>query len=188
MPSWDVILGCHPGVSSWAATLRWHPGVRNPSGNWPWPHAELLRVDPVAAVQCSFFFAGTPKTRQNCHNQAKWAPNRSSQHVRGGGRPGRCRRIPLGHTRPGAQNSGAHPQRSGGKWHRLFRLSKQRFKSGFCPDLIVNHHFSRQRSRSLRGPCTVGSGIEVWCQDIRAPFVRALYGEINTQPPQNFTK
>ena len=63
-----------------------------------------------------------------------------------------------------------------------------RFKSGFCPDLIVNHHFSRQRSRSLRGPCTVGSGIEVWCQDIRAPFVRALYGEINTQPPQNFTK
>ncbi len=55
-----------------------------------------------------------------------------------------------------------------------------RFKTEFCPDLIIDLPFSRQHDRSPRGPCMVASGIEEWCQGIWAPFVRALYGEIKT--------
>ena len=27
MPSWNAILGWHPGLASWDAILRWHPGM-----------------------------------------------------------------------------------------------------------------------------------------------------------------
>ena len=117
---------------------------------------------------------------------AKWAPNRSCQHERGGRRPDHYRRTPVGHTHTGAHNAGAHPQRSGEIFGCFFRLTcaiQIRVLSGFGR---ISTFFSATLPLPARSLCGCVGHRRVVLRHTAAVRSRVVRGDKHTNAAKNY--